>query len=282
MDCDEIMAVQTADSDGFLDGWDGGDQAGPGAEDAEEGDRPGPGEKGSNGGETGGENAGSAAPEDSGPGGRTPDPTTPGIPPYMERPLNPAEGPALTRREPDRVRTGYEETGPVMDLFRGFARQAGITVPEYITRIRVQAKQTQGMDETEARRAVELEDREARAAAAEARAREAQTMAQMRRDDEIRRRERVRRDAREFAAVYPEAARDYERIPGEVWDGVRGGMTLVASYARYTERTRREAAARAEALRAQQAKNAAASVGSMRTNEGGHGPRDPFLEGWNE
>lgn len=182
----------------------------------------------------------------------------------------------------DRIRSEYDEARPVMDLFRDYAKRSGITVPEYLGRIREQAKQAEGMSQEEARRAVELEDREAVVAAQEA-VRRQQEEAQRR---ELARRQavdaRMQADLREFREVFPEAAQDPASIPREVWEAVRNGRTLVGAYAAYSQRTRQEAAAREEALRAQQARNEAASAGSMRSQDGGKGPRDPFAEGFDE
>lgn len=182
----------------------------------------------------------------------------------------------------DRIRVGYDEARPVMDLFRNFAKRAGKTVPEYLASIREQAKQAEGMSAEEARRAVDLEDREAVIAQQEA-VRRQQEEAQRR---ELARRQaveaRMQADLREFREVFPEAAKDPASIPREVWEAVRNGRTLVGAYAAYSQRTRQEAAAREEALRAQQARNEAASAGSMRSQDGGKGPKDPFAEGFDE
>lgn len=68
----------------------------------------------------------------------------------------------------DRIRGKYDEAKPVMELFSQFAKQAGMNVTDYVAHIRMQAKQSQGMSEAEAQRAVELEDREASVSAREA------------------------------------------------------------------------------------------------------------------
>ena len=59
----------------------------------------------------------------------------------------------------DRIREKYEESKPVMELFGGFAKQAGMSVQDYVARIRFQAKQAQGMSTEEANRSIDLEDR---------------------------------------------------------------------------------------------------------------------------
>jgi len=100
-----------------------------------------------------------------------------------------------------------------------------------------------------------------------------------------RQRQRTREDVREFRSVFPEAARDYRSIPQQVWDDVKRGMSLVAAYSRYhNARVREETEEwkRQEAVWRRNAENAARSAGSMRSSGSGHGPGDPFLEGWDE
>ena len=57
---------------------------------------------------------------------------------------------------------------PVMDMFSQFANRSGMNTRDYISYIRQEAKKSEGMSSEEAKRAVELEDREATVAAKEA------------------------------------------------------------------------------------------------------------------
>lgn len=202
-----------------------------------------------------------------------------------------ADVPGLAQRalDYDRVRSAYEEARPVMDLFRSFARQAGVPVQEYIARLRTQAKQVEGLDEAAARRAVEMEDREARVSIQEAQERARQEDFQRVQAAQQRRRERVQADVQEFISVFPNAARDFGSIPKEVWDAVNGGMSLVAAYAQYNNanaeanaRAAAEEQQRRDAVEQQNSRNAAASTGSMKSAGSNHGPKDPFLEGWDD
>lgn len=184
----------------------------------------------------------------------------------------------------DRIRTRYDESKPVMELFGGFAQQAGMTIPEYVAHIRTQAKQAQGLSEPEARREVALEDWEAVVAAAEAQ-RQALENAQQS-EAAARQREDARRmaDIQRFQEKFPDAARDPKSIPQEVWEKVRSGVSLVESYQDYllaqAETARAEAEQRAAAS-AQNQTNAVRTTGSMRSAGENLPSRDPFLEGWN-
>ena len=76
---------------------------------------------------------------------------------------------------------------------------------------------------------------------------------------------------------------DPKGIPKEVWDGVRSGLSLVASYARWQVAQAKEQAAKAEhnaAAAQQNQKNANRSTGSMKSAGEDNRNKDPFLDGW--
>lgn len=94
----------------------------------------------------------------------------------------------------------------------------------------------------------------------------------------------MRADVQAFAAAFPEAARNYRSIPPEVWAAVDRGTSLTAAYARYSgarEAARLQAEESVRRRARQDAWNAAASTGSMRS-AGSPRRKDPFLEGWEE
>jgi len=183
----------------------------------------------------------------------------------------------------DRIRTKYDESRPVMDLFGQFAKQAGMTVPDYVAYIRTQAKRATGMSEAEAKRTVELEDREATVAAkedAEAQRRNAASQAAAAQQNVEARR---RADILEFQKNFPDAAKDPKSIPQEVWAEVRGGATLTAAYTRYAlaqAKAAQQAAEHKAEATAQNQKNAARTTGSMKTAGDSAAGKDPFLDGF--
>lgn len=183
----------------------------------------------------------------------------------------------------DRIRGKYDESKPVMELFGSFARQAGMSIPDYVSFIRTQAKQASGMSEAEARRTVELEDREAAVSAKEAveaqRQNGANQAAQARAAAEARR----NADIAEFQRLFPDAAKDPKAIPQEVWTAVRSGMSLVSAYSKYAvdqANAARQAAEQKAAASAQNQQNASRSTGSMQSAGEPRGSKDPFMEGW--
>lgn len=304
MDGDQIMQQEAQEerTDGFLEGWNEVDAAGgmgeenpapaDGPEEAAEDPESAP----DGGPEAGGEEGEGPDPGgEQGSGGETPPPSAPRTwtVNLMGQPVTVSEAdvPVLAQKalDYDRLQASYEEARPVMDLFRDFAKQAGTSVQEYVGRLRAQAKQAQGMDEAEARRAVEMEDREARVNAQEAEAQARQEAARRAQAAQAMRQQRINADIQEFISVFPNAALDFQNIPQEVWDAVNGGMSLVAAYAKYNG-AQANAAAQAEAEQRQRqeeaarqnARNAAASTGSMKSAGQNHGPKDPFLEGWDE
>lgn len=303
---------QNEGEDSFLEGWEeeapgetggeqGGSSEGENHQSAEADSSPSEGSQGVPGGAPAppGESPGDSAEQPGGDGKPAGQQDTPPAPPKtwtlirdgQPVTISEADVPILAQKglEYDRLRTAYDETRPVMDLFRDFARQAGIPVTEYVARLRTQAKRADGLDEEAARRAVDLEDREARVSAREEegrRQREAQAQAQ---DRQAQRQARIQSDVQEFIQVFPDAARDFRNIPKEVWDAVNGGMSLIAAYARYSSaqaaanaKAQAEEQRRQEAVQQQNTRNSAASTGSMKSAGHNHGPKDPFLEGWDE
>ena len=181
----------------------------------------------------------------------------------------------------DRIREKYDESKPVMELFGRFARQNNMSIQDYTAHLRTQAMRASGMSEAEARRAVELEDREAAVAAKEAAEAEKQAASQRKADADARR----TADIQEFQKAFPEAAKDPKSIPQEVWADVRGGMSLVTAYSRYQVKAaneRAEAAQRSAAAAAQNKKNAQRAAGSMKSAGADSKSKDPFLEGFGE
>lgn len=183
----------------------------------------------------------------------------------------------------DRIRGKYDESKPVMELFGSFAKQAGMSIPDYVSFIRTQAKQASGMSEAEARRTVELEDREAAVSAKEAveaqRQNGANQAAQARAAAEARR----NADIAEFQRLFPDAAKDPKAIPQEVWAAVRSGMSLVSAYSKYAvdqANAARQAAEQKAAASAQNQQNASRSTGSMQSAGEPRVNKDPFMEGW--
>lgn len=182
----------------------------------------------------------------------------------------------------DRVRQQYDDYKPVMAMVGELARQAGVSTEDYVRMVRAEAKRGQGMNADEARRAVELEDREAAVAVREA---EKERADAARRDSEAA----VRRNLDEFAQAFPEvfakAREDTGAIPDSVWAEVSGGLSLTAAYAKYAvaEAQRAAETARSEARTAEQnRRNAQRSTGSMKSAGSDTKSKDPFLDGWGD
>ena len=189
------------------------------------------------------------------------------------RQANEAEMVALAQKgmDYDRIRSQYDEFKPVMEMVNRFANQQGLNTKDYISMLRAQAKQAEGLSEADARRSVELEDREAVVAAAEAerQAQRAEAEAASRRQADIQ----------EFQQTFPEAAKDPNSIPPQVWADVRNGSSLVAAYARFNNgRLEQEIAdAKRETASVQQnQRNAERSTGSMRSAGDNSKTRDDF------
>lgn len=182
----------------------------------------------------------------------------------------------------DRIRSKYDEAKPVVELMTQFANKAGMSITDYIRHIRTEAFKASGMSDDEAKRSVDLEDRETAVAAAEAAQKE-------KADAEAQAKSKIDADLAEFAKAFPDvykqAESDPKAIPESVWAKVNSGeLTLTAAYSLYAvEQAKAEAAAakQAAATEAKNAKNAARSTGSMKSAGNDAKNIDAFLEGWN-
>lgn len=182
----------------------------------------------------------------------------------------------------DRIHQQYDRVKPVMSVVSLLAQQAGMTVEDYMRSVRTEAKMSGGLNEEEARRSVELEDREAAVAAKEA---QEKAVADAREGEEAR----VQRDVAEFAKAFPEvyeaSRKDPGAIPDSVWEAVRDGLSLTAAYAKYAVDQAGLAAreAQAQARAAEQGhKNARRSTGSMTSAGSGVKNTDAFAAGFDE
>lgn len=185
----------------------------------------------------------------------------------------------------DRIRAKYDESKPAMEILSIFAKQKGVSVADYVSFLRTEAKKADGLSEAEARRSIELEDREAAVTAREAEQAAERQAAEQSNAAANAAAQRRKADIDEFAREYPDVARNPDAIPKEVWDAVAAGSSLTVAYAKYTAKQAREEAerTRSAAQAAQQnVKNAARSTGSMQSAGQNAGGRDPFLEGWGE
>lgn len=180
----------------------------------------------------------------------------------------------------DRVREQYDSSKPIMSMVGELARQTGVGVADYVRMVRTEAKRGQGLNEDEAKRAVELEDREAAVAAKEAQ--EAKEDA-ARQDSEAVVRRNLEEFSKAFPEVYAKARTDTSAIPDSVWADVSGGMSLTAAYAKYAvaEADKVVKAAEDRAKTAEQnRKNGERSTGSMKSAGSDAKSKDPFLDGW--
>ena len=185
----------------------------------------------------------------------------------------------------DRIREKYDESKPVMELFGAFAKQAGMSVQDYVAHIRLQAKQSQGMSTEEAKRSIDLEDREAAVSAKEAEEAQRQQEAAQARQAQNSADARRQADIAEFQKTFPDAAKDPKSIPAEVWADVRNGSSLVSAYAKYAvaqANAKAQAAEQKAETTTQNQRNAGRSTGSMRSAGENIESKDPFLSGWDE
>ena len=166
----------------------------------------------------------------------------------------------------------YDEAKPVIEFMSRYARKAGVSLGEYVEQLRIEEKKAAGMPEEDARRAVELDNREERLRQEEASSAKAaeQTAAS------LAAAEKQRADIEAFAREYPDVKPT--EIPREVWDKVRSGESLLGAYTRYENETLKVALAAASKAR----ENAVRSTGSLKSAGSDNANRDPFDEGWED
>lgn len=182
----------------------------------------------------------------------------------------------------DRVREQYDNSKPIMSMVSELARQAGVSVEDYVRMVRTEAKKSEGMDEDAAKRAVELEDREAAVSAKEAE--EAQTEA-ARKDSEAVIQRNLEEFSKAFPEVYAKARTDASAIPDSVWADVSAGLSLTAAYAKYAVAEAAKAVQTAEhkaQAEEQNQKNTQRTTGSLSSAGSDAKSKDPFLEGWGD
>lgn len=210
----------------------------------------------------------------------TPDAEQPSAPKihvkYMdtEKDLSPEEAQTFAQKgmDYDRVRQKYDESKPVVDLMKSLAEKSGMKVPDFVSYIRQQAKQQEGMSESEAKNAVALEDREAEVSRKEAEQAEREKMSAKSNKEEKDR----QAEFENFATKYPDVKP--ETIPKSVWDAVSKGASPVEAYQDFLLV---KAKADMEAAK-QNAKNTVATAGSMQTAGSENKPHDPMDDGWDD
>ena len=181
----------------------------------------------------------------------------------------------------ERIRTKYDEAKPVIEMMRKFAESANMSLQDYITHIRTEAKKASGMTTEEAKRHLDLEDREAAVSAKEAAQKQTENAKQ-------EKEARIRADLQDFAKAFPEeynrAKSDPKAIPDEVWAEVNSGKaSLTAAFARHMVAAERAKAAQATQIattQEQNRKNAERSTGSMQSAGNPSRLKDPFEEGF--
>lgn len=174
----------------------------------------------------------------------------------------------------DRIRERWDDAKDTIAFIDEQARAAGMDRKAFIDYLRIETKKSQGVSEEEARRTVELENREAvvhEQEAAEQR-RIADQQAQQRAAEAAQ--ERRNADFKRFAQKFPDV--DPKTIGPDVWKRVGEGESLTEIWLEKENNRLKMEQAAAE----QNAKNAGRSTGSMASSGGETEKKDPFDEGW--
>ena len=182
----------------------------------------------------------------------------------------------------DRVRSKYDESKAVVEAMTRFAEKANMPLADYVKYLREEEKKASGMSASEAKRAVDLEDREAAVSIKEAQQQEETAK-------KTAEEAKAQADIADFKQAFPEEYAKYKSdpatIPPKVWAEVNEGKSLTAAYAAHlVQKARNQAAAVAETEKAKalNTRNTMRSVGSMSSAGNDTKVKDPFLAGFDE
>lgn len=176
----------------------------------------------------------------------------------------------------DRIRGKWDDAKETISFIDEQARMAGMDRKAFIDYLRTETKKSQGMSEADARRAVELENRESAVAERENAMKQHEAEVQAQNDAAQAAREARDADFRRFAEKFPDV--DAKTIGADVWARVAKGESLVEIWQeKEINRLKTE-----QAAAAQNAKNAGRSTGSMASSGGETNKKDPFDEGWED
>lgn len=179
----------------------------------------------------------------------------------------------------DKLKGSYDEAKPAIDIISDLAKESGMTVAEYCDFLRVERKKASGMSEAEAKRAIDLENREAAVSAKENEYKEVESAKS---DNDAKIRADLKNFEETFPDVYKQAKDDRNAIPESVWKDVNENkMTLTAAYTKYAleqAESRAKAAEEKATATMQNNKNASRSTGSMKSVGNDSKNRDAFLD----
>lgn len=174
----------------------------------------------------------------------------------------------------DRIRERWDDAKDTIAFIDEQARAAGMDRKAFIDYLRIETKKSQGVSEEEARRTVELENREA--VVHEQEAAEQQRIADEQAQQQAAEAAQERRNAdfRRFAQKFPDV--DAKDITPDIWERVGKGESLTEIWLeKENNRLKME-----QAAAAQNAQNAGRATGSMASSGGETEKKDPFDEGW--
>lgn len=179
----------------------------------------------------------------------------------------------------DKLKGDYDIAKPAIDIINDLAKESGMTVAEYSNFLRVERKKATGMTEAEAKRAIDLENREAAVSAKETEQKEAESAKE---SNDAKIRADLKNFEETFPEVYKQAKDNRNAIPESVWKDVNEKkMTLTAAYTKYAleqAESRAKAAEEKATASIQNSKNASRSTGSMKSIGNDTKNKDPFLD----
>lgn len=173
----------------------------------------------------------------------------------------------------------YDANADSVKWLEELAREQGMSFTEMVDQTRAQIMANRTKQPLEVCRGIVANERKAAELERKQKALEASAGQN---DAEAAARDKMQADVREFAAAYPEQARDPNAIPKEVWDAVHKGEKLVSAYRAWENKQLKaqlEAEKAEKAKLEQEQKNKARSTGSQKTT-GRRSEMDAFDAAW--
>ena len=196
----------------------------------------------------------------------------------LEIPISEAVALAQKGKNYDKLQQRYDElkNGAEMKLISAFAKQAGMTVKQYLKFANEQQQSQQVQAELDAimEHDPEVDPVIAKELAEARAAKKTAAFAQQQHDEDLKPWE-------DFLAAYPELGTDVKKLPEEVQAAIANGESPIGAMRAYELQMERKKSAELQRLleaEKQNKKNKQASTGSVKS--AGKAEKDPFLEGF--
>ena len=179
----------------------------------------------------------------------------------------------------DRVKEKWDNAKDVYEFISQQAKSANMNPKDFINFLRTEQKKQSGMTDDEAKRTVELENRESEIAVKEAEKQEHEAEAKRESESKAALDSKKKADLDAFASKYPDVAKDAAKlITKDMWKRVGDGESLITIWQEHVIEqltTEKESAEK-------NVENSGHTTGSVTTSGGENMKKDPMALGWDD